>query len=163
MEQLLHQLETIILGAVPTAIIVFIFYLFLRWSFFRPFERVLGEREEAIEGTRKAAVQMLAEAEAKAEQHESAMRQARGEIYRQRELARRQALAERIRILRETRERANQMIRETKTVLQRDVEQAKKDLEQESERLADEIARLLLAPAAGASSPEARRGRGGRA
>jgi len=148
MEQLLHQLETIILGALPTAIIVFIFYLLLRWSFFRPLERVLSERERAIEGTRQAAAQLLAEAEAKTQQYESAIRQARVEIYQQRELARRQALDERMRILRETRERANQMIREAKMALLRDVEQAKKELEKESARLANDIARLLLAPAA---------------
>ncbi len=154
MEQLLHQLETIILGALPTAIIVFIFYLLLRWSFFRPLERVLSERERAIEGTRQAAAQLLAEAEAKTQQYESAIRQARVEIYQQRELARRQALDERMRILRETRERANQMIREAKMALLRDVEQAKKELEKESARLANDIARLLLAPAAGAASRE---------
>lgn len=148
MEQLLHRLEAIILGALPTAIIVFIFYLLLRWSFFRPLERVLSERERAIEGTRQAAAQLLAEAEAKTQQYESAIRQARVEIYQQRELARRQALDERMRILRETRERANQMIREAKMALLRDVEQAKKELEKESARLANDIARLLLAPAA---------------
>jgi len=160
MEQLIRQIETIVLGAVPTAIIVFVFYLFMRWCLWRPLTRVLAEREQAIVGTRQAAEQLLAEAEAKTQQYERALGQARAEIYRQRELARRQALEERGRILREARARANQMIREAKTALLQDVEQAKKDLEQESARLADEIARLLLAPAA---SPAAGRGPGGTA
>lgn len=154
MEKLLPQLGEILLGAVPTAIIVVLLYFFLRWSFFRPLERVLAERETLTTNTRKAAEQLLADVEARMRQHEDSLRHARGEIYREQEATRRQALEERARILRATREQANQMIREAKTQLLRDIEAAKRDLERESERLADEIVRTLLAPAG--------RARGGR-
>lgn len=147
MEELLGQLGEMLLGAAPTTVIVLLLYFFLRWSFFRPLERALAERESLTSGARKAAEQLLADAEARARQYEESLRQARAEIYREQETLRRQALDERTRILRATREQAGQMIREAKTQLLRDVEAAKRDLERESQRLADEITRTLLAPA----------------
>src|SRR5438309_1815052 len=47
---ILKQLGDLFLAAVPTAIIVFLFYLFLRWSFFTPIARVVAERARRIEG-----------------------------------------------------------------------------------------------------------------
>ncbi|MFQ5816806.1 MAG: ATP synthase F0 subunit B [Terriglobia bacterium] len=147
MEKLLSQLGEIFLGAVPTALVVLFLYFFLRWSFFRPLERVLAEREALTTGTRKATEHLLAEVEAKTRQYEGTLRQARAEIYREQEALRRQALEDRTRILRATREQANQMIRGAKTQLLAEVEAARRDLDRESQRLAEEIAHTLLAPA----------------
>jgi len=85
----------------------------------------------------------------KMRQYEDALRQARAEVYRQQEAGRQQAVEERTRIVREARERANDSIRQAKLEIARDVDEAKKALEAESERLAEEIARSLLAPPAG--------------
>jgi F0F1-type ATP synthase membrane subunit b/b' len=82
-------------------------------------------------------------------QYEDALRHARAEVYRQQEAGRHAAVEERNRIVREARERANDSVRQAKLEIQRDVEQAKKALEAESERLAEEITRSLLAPQAG--------------
>lgn len=146
MEELLGKLGEILLGALPTAILVLLLYFFLRWSFFRPLERVLAERETLTTGTRAAAEQLLAEAETKMREYEERLRLARAELYREQETLRRQALEDRARILRATREQASQMIREAKTQLLRDMEANKRELEGESQRLAEEIARTLLAP-----------------
>lgn len=147
MEDLLRQLGGILLGALPTAILVVLLYFFMRWSFFGPLERVLAEREALTAGARKAADEFRAEVEARARQYEESLRQARAEVYREQEALRRQALDERARILRSTREQAHEMIREAKLQLLGDVEAAKRQLETESQRLADEIVRTLLAPA----------------
>ncbi|MBI4461707.1 MAG: ATP synthase F0 subunit B [Acidobacteria bacterium] len=155
MEALLSKLGEMVVGALPTVVLVFLLYFFLRWGFFRPLERVLAEREALTTGARQAAEQLLVEAEAKTREYEERLRHARAEIYREQESLRRQALEGRMRILRATREQANQMIREAKTQLLRDVEAARGDLERESQRLAEEIARTMLVPAGGA--------RGGRA
>ena len=40
MDQIAGQLGQLFLAAVPTVIIVFLFYFFLKWSFFGPIERV---------------------------------------------------------------------------------------------------------------------------
>ena len=135
-----------LLGALPTVLIVFALYFFLRWSFFTPLERVLAERERLTTGTRLTAEQLLAEAETRSRHYEDSLRQARAELYREQETLRRQALEERARLLRSTREQANQMIRAAKLELLRDIEATKRELEGESQRLADEIVRTLLAP-----------------
>lgn len=145
-EQLLSQLGEMLVGTVPTVLIVLFLFFFLRGSFFRPLERVLAEREALTTGARKTAEQLLADVEARTRQYEESLRQARSEIYREQGTLRRQALEERARILRNTREQAKQMTREAKTQLLRDVETVRRDLERASQLLADEIARALLAP-----------------
>ncbi|MFQ5724469.1 MAG: ATP synthase F0 subunit B [Terriglobia bacterium] len=147
MERIAQQLLDLLWGALPTVVIVFLFFFFLRWAFWRPLERVLAQRQASTEGARREADQLLSQADEKLRQYEEALRQARGEIYRQQEAARHQALEERSRILRETREKANQMIRQAKLEIADDVAQARKELETESRRLADEITRTLLEPA----------------
>ncbi len=144
-----------LLGALPTALIVLALYFFLRWSFFGPLERILAERERLTTGARLSAEQLLAEVETRSRQYEDSLRQARAELYREQEALRRQALEERARLLRSTRERAHQMVREAKLDLLRDIEAAKRDVEAESQRLADEIARRLLARASPASGGRA--------
>ncbi|MGB6198316.1 MAG: hypothetical protein WBF35_02090, partial [Candidatus Acidiferrales bacterium] len=52
---LVHQLGELFLAALPTVVLVFLFYFFLRWSFFKPIERVLAERRTRTEGARRAA------------------------------------------------------------------------------------------------------------
>ena len=56
MEKLLPQLGEMLLGALPTVLIVFALYFFLRWSFFTPLERVLAERERLTAGSAAPAV-----------------------------------------------------------------------------------------------------------
>ena len=51
--EIFSQLGELFLAAVPTVIVVFLFYLFLKWSFFGPIERVLHERAARIEGAQK--------------------------------------------------------------------------------------------------------------
>jgi len=151
MDQILQQLLDLLLplfwGALPTVLVVFFLFFFLRWAFWRPFERVLAERQAATEGARKYAETILSTASEKLHQYEEALRQARAEIYREQEAARSAALEERSRTLRETRQQAAESLRQAKLVVAGEVEEAKKELEAESQRLAEQIARTLLAPA----------------
>jgi F-type H+-transporting ATPase subunit b len=146
---ILRQLQGLLWGALPTTIIVLLFFFFLRWAFWRPLERVLAERRAATEGAQKEAGELVAQANEKLRQYEESLRQARAEIYRQQEAARRLALEERARILRDTREKAGEMLRQAKLEIAGDVAAAKKDLDAESRRLAEEITRTLLEPAGG--------------
>jgi len=87
MDQILQQLLDLLLplfwGALPTVLVVFFLFFFLRWAFWRPFERVLAERQAATEGARKYAETILSTASEKLHQYEEALRQARAEIYRE--------------------------------------------------------------------------------
>ena len=146
---ILRQLQGLLWGALPTTLIVLLFFFFLRWAFWKPLERVLAERQAATEGARKEAGELLGQANEKLRQYEESLRQARAEIYRQQEGARRLALDERARILRDTREKAGVMLRQAKLEIAGDVAQAKKDLDAETRRLAEEITRTLLEPTGG--------------
>ncbi len=149
MEQIGHQLAELVWGALPTAIIVFFFILFMRWSFWTPFQRVLEQREAATSGARKEAGEMLARADEKVRGYEETLRQVRAEIYREQEAARREALAERGHALTEAREKASQIIQQARAEIAADVAAAKKDLATQAKKLAEEITRSLLSPSAG--------------
>ena len=83
MEATLNALGQILLKAMPTFVLVFLLYFYLKRMFFRPLEGVLRKRYEATEGARKLADESLAKAAAKAEEFEAAMRAARGEVYQE--------------------------------------------------------------------------------
>lgn len=146
MEKIFQQLLELLWGAVPTALIVLLLYVFLRWAFWAPLERVLAQRQAATEGARKEAEEILARAQEKLRQYEETLRQARADVYRQLEASRRLALEERSQVLGQTRQRAADMLRQAKLEIARDVAQAKKELEAESQSLAEVITRSLLAP-----------------
>ena len=78
--EILKQLGDLFLAAVPTAVFVFLFYLFLRWSFFGPIERVVRERDRRIEGARREAEELRKSAQEKSHAYQDALRKARAEL-----------------------------------------------------------------------------------
>ena len=130
--------------ALPTFILVYILHLFLRWTFYRPMEKVLRERWEATEGARKTADESLARAEEKAAEYEAALAKARGELFKERERARAQRQQQRAAALAEAHERTHAMIQQAKAELATETETARKKLREQSETLAEQIVSLLL-------------------
>src|SRR5580658_2519338 len=110
MEQIVNQLGELFLAAVPTVIVVFLFYLFLKWSFFGPIERVLHERAARIEGARKEREAFHAAAQEKDREYREALRKARAEIFTEQEAARRLALDERSAVVQQARAAATEEI-----------------------------------------------------
>src|SRR5579863_3023431 len=104
--EIFQQLGELFLEAVPTVVIVFLFYLFLRWAFFTPIQKAMGERSARIEGARAEAAKVEAEAKQELEAYHEALRKARGEIYAQQETARQAVLDERAKLLKAMRARA---------------------------------------------------------
>ncbi|MGC1597065.1 MAG: hypothetical protein WA774_17055, partial [Candidatus Acidiferrales bacterium] len=92
---ILHQLGELFLQAVPTVIIVFLFYLFMRWAFFAPIQKAMAERDAKIEGARREAAEVEEAARQDLENYNEALRKARAEIYAEQEAARQAILAER--------------------------------------------------------------------
>jgi len=60
--EILRQLGDLFLQAVPTVIIVFLFYVFMRWAFFTPIQKAMAERSAKIEGARAEAAAVEAAA-----------------------------------------------------------------------------------------------------
>lgn len=146
--EILNQLGELFLAAVPTAVIVFLFYLFLRWAFFEPIERIVRERGKRIEGARHEADELRKRAQEQIRAYEDAMRKARAELFREQEAARRTALDERSASIQQARQRANETIQEAKARIRAEIETARAELDRTSVALAEEIARAILHPEA---------------
>jgi F0F1-type ATP synthase membrane subunit b/b' len=145
--EILNQLGDLFLAAVPTVILVFLFYLFLRWSFFGPLERVMAERHKRAAGARQEAEATRAAVQEKLRAYNETLRKARGEIFVEQEAVRRRVLDERQSAVSAARSAAQQEVQAAKKVLAADVESARLQLEQSSGALAGEIAESILAGA----------------
>ena len=152
--EIVNQLGELFLAAVPTVIFVFLFYLFLRWSFFTPVERVLTERHERAAGARQEAESIRVAVQEKLRAYKEALRRVRGEIFAEQESLRRIVLEERQNAVGAARLAAQQALQSAKKSLAADVEAARAQLEQSSGVLAHEIAEAILVGApSGPGSP----------
>src|SRR5947209_2678907 len=142
--EILSQLGELFLQALPTVIIVFLFYLFLRSNFFQPLERVLAERWARTEGARRAAEASQAAAQEKLRAYQEALKKARAAIYAEQEAARRAVLEERAALIRNARSRAVNEVRAAKEKISADLVAARAEIQLASETLAEEIARVIL-------------------
>jgi F0F1-type ATP synthase membrane subunit b/b' len=145
MGQTLNQLGELFLAAVPTVIVVFLFYFFLKWSFFGPIERVLHERAAKIEGAHKERESLREAAQEKNHAYRETLRKARLEILAEQEAARRVVLDERSALVQKARAVATEEIHAARTRIAAETASAKGDLETSSKQLAEEIARAILA------------------
>ena len=148
MDATLHALGGILLKAVPTFLLVVFLDFYLKGVFFRPLEKVLRRRYEATEGARKLAEEALQRAAARTAEYEAAMRSARAVVYQAQEQLHKQLEEREAAELSAARARADETVRQAKTVLDADVEAARAGLAQQSEVLANQIAESLLRSAA---------------
>jgi F-type H+-transporting ATPase subunit b len=149
--ELFHTIAQLFLEATPTAILVFLFYLFLRAKFFRPVQQVLAERKARTEGALREAGAIQAAAQEKLRAYHEAIRKIRAGIQAEQETIRRAALDERAEVVRAARARANERVRAAKNRLAAELEATRAQLDEQSRGLAEEIARRILErPAAGA-------------
>ncbi len=139
-----HQLGQLFLGAVPTVIIVLLFYFFLRWGFFTPIQKAMAERQARIEGARAEAAAVEAEAKQELDTYNEALRKARVEIYGQQEALREAALAERAALLKAMRTRTQEEVATAKKRIAAETVTALAEIEQQTPALANEIARAIL-------------------
>jgi F0F1-type ATP synthase membrane subunit b/b' len=143
--EILNQLGDLFLAAVPTVILVFLFYLFLRWSFFAPIERVLSERHKRAAGARQEAEASRIAVQEKLRGYNESLRNVRGEIFVEQEAARRQVLEERQAAVSAARSAMQEELQVAKKELAAEVEATRAQLEQASGVLAGEIADTILA------------------
>ncbi len=142
--EILHQLGDLFLQAVPTVIIVFLFYLFMRWAFFTPIQKAMAERSAKIEGARAEAASVEAAARQDLENYNEALRKARGEIYLEQEAARQAVLDERAKNLKAQRSLAQKEVTEAKKRIEAELAEARKEVERQAPELAGAIAQAIL-------------------
>jgi F0F1-type ATP synthase membrane subunit b/b' len=155
--EIVNQLGELFLAAVPTVIIVFLFYLFMRWSFFLPMERVLSERHKRAEGARVEAETSRVAAHEKQRIYNETVKKAHAEVFAEQESQRRRTLDERQATITAARATAQTALQEAKKGIAEDVKAARVELEQSSGSLANEIAEAILAgPPTGPGSSQGR-------
>ncbi len=150
MEETLKQVGGLLLGAVPTVILlltVFAAYLVL---VHKPLARVLEERYNRSAGALEKARTDIAAAGARTAEYEQRLRDARLAIYKAQEARRQKALDARAAAVAQSRERGDALVRQARTTIEGDVAAAKGVLQAESERLADRVIQSVLKPAVAA-------------
>ena len=149
MEQTLEALGGILLKAIPTVILLLILHAYLRAVLFAPLEKMLKQRAELTDGARQAADQSLAAAEAKAQEYEAKLRDARAAVYKEQEETRRRWLDEQTTRMAQSRASAEAAVRKAKEELAAEAAVARASLAETSSTLADQIASSLLTGRAG--------------
>jgi F-type H+-transporting ATPase subunit b len=151
MDKTLGQVGELLLGSIPTMVLLLLLYAIYNLLLRKPLMRVLDERRERTEGAVLKARADVAAAEAKTKDYEERLREARMAIYKAQEARRQQAQQVRAEALAEARAVAHQQIREAQVAIDQDMNVARSGLQAEVERLASEIIHTILKPA-GASS-----------
>jgi F0F1-type ATP synthase membrane subunit b/b' len=142
--EIVHQLGELFLKAVPTIIVVLLFYFFLNWAFFKPIQKVMAERDARIEGARTEAAAVEAAAKQELDTYNEALRKARSEIYGEQEAARQTALDERAKLLKTLRSRAQEEVDAAKKRIAAEFAAARTEIERQTPALASNIARIIL-------------------
>jgi F-type H+-transporting ATPase subunit b len=147
--EIVQQLGQLFLEAVPTVIIILLFYLVLRYTFFGPLTRVMEERAARTEGARREAEASQAAAKDKIRAYEEALRKARSAVYAEQDTVRRAIMDARAAQAREARSRAMNRVKSEKDGIAKEVSAARTQLESTSPQLAAEIVGRLLNPPPG--------------
>src|SRR5690242_4425819 len=136
MDQILAQLGELLLGSIPTVILMVVVYGLYSILVHKPLVKVLSERRDLTEGAVKRAKADIAAAEARTAEYEKRLREARLALFRQRESRQQAALQVRNNALIEARNRAKEEIEKARVAMEQEKEIAKAGLQQEASRLA---------------------------
>ena len=147
MDQTLKQVGELLLGAIPTAVLLLMLYAFYELLVKKPLYRVLAERQARTEGAMAQARADVGTAEAKTQEYEQRLREARIAIFKAQEERRQKAQDLRAQAIQQVRGQADQQIREAKAAIEHDVATARIGLQADAEKLSSEIIRTILRPA----------------
>jgi F-type H+-transporting ATPase subunit b len=147
MDETLQQLGELLLGAVPTVILLALLYALYTALVHKPLQRVLAERRSKTEGAVEKSRADIAAAEARTAEYEQKLREARAAVFRAQEARRQAALQARTNALNQARTRAQAQVLAAKKDIEGDRAEAAVRLEAEVAALAQEIMRRVLQPA----------------
>ncbi len=148
MNETLHQLGGLLLGAVPTVILLALLFGLYSVILHNPLAKVLAERHGQIEGAVEQARADVAQAEAKTAEYELRIREARLAVFKSQEARRQQALQARSTAVAAARSQAQRQVKEARAVLDQEKVSAQDGLQQEVSKLATSIIESVLRPAA---------------
>ena len=147
MDETLHQLGGLLLGAVPTVILLALLYALYANLVHKPLGRVLEERRSKTEGAVEKSRADIAAAGARTAEYEQRLREARATLFRGQEARRQAALDARTNAVNEARSKAQAQVGAAKKDIEADRAAAQASLQGEAAALAQEIVRRVLRPA----------------
>ncbi|HYU47941.1 MAG TPA: ATP synthase F0 subunit B [Terriglobales bacterium] len=151
MDQTLRQLGELLLGAVPTVILLGTLFALYAQLVHRPLAAVLAERRSRTQGAMEKARADITAAEARTFEYEQHLREARLKVFKNQEARRQQAMQSRAEIVNQSRARAQGQVKEARAGIEQAKQQILSNLQAEAGRLATEIVRTVLRPVAAPS------------
>jgi F-type H+-transporting ATPase subunit b len=144
MEQTLKQVGELLLGAIPTMVLLLTLYGLYHIIVHKPLEAVLAERRRRTQGAVEKARADIGVAAERAAQYETSLREARLAVFKALDTRRKQALDARAAAVAQARERARQQIVEAKGHLETESAAARATLDEASDSLASQIISAVL-------------------
>lgn len=147
MNEIFGQLGGLLLGSVPTIILVILLFGIYTAVVHQPLTKVLAERHSRTEGAIEKARADIAQAEARTADYEQRLREARMAIFKSQEARRQQAVQARAAAVAGARSRAQVQVEQARAAIEQDKVAAQTGLQAESGKLAAAIIRTVLEPA----------------
>jgi F-type H+-transporting ATPase subunit b len=149
MDEIIQQVGTLLLGAIPTALLFIALVLCYQFLVQKPLSRTLDERRARTEGAIEDAHRAIAKAEARAAEYANKLRQARAEIFKIREQRIKQWNAERDAALDSARKSAGLKVSQAKAELETEAGNARQAIQASAADLASQVVRAVLPMTAG--------------
>lgn len=147
---LVKAVEGFLIGAIPTIILFLILWFAYRVLVHVPLRRVLQERYDRTEGALAKSKADIAAATARTAEYEQRMREARQAIFKGQEARRQQLSNAHETALADVRKMAHAMVGDARAALEQEMAQSKIRLQQDADKLSEEVIRSVLKPVAAA-------------
>jgi F-type H+-transporting ATPase subunit b len=151
MQEIIQQLGTLLLGAVPTILLFIVLVISYQFLIQNPLTATLKERRARTEGAVEDAHKAIAKAEERAAEYAAKLRQARAELFKAREQRVKQWNAERDAALDEARKATGVKVSQARTALEAETAAARQTIQASAGELASQVVRAVLPLAAGGS------------
>jgi len=151
MQEIIGQIGALLLSAVPTIVLFIVLVLAYQFLVQGPLTRTLSERRARTEGAIEEAHKAIAQAEARAAEYATRLRQARAEVYKVREQRVKQWNAERDAALDAARKVAGVKVSQAKAELEAEAAEVRQTIQASAGDLAHQVAGAVLPQAAGGS------------
>ncbi len=146
MDETLRQLGGLLLGSIPTVILIALLYVLYTAIVHKPLRRVLDERRSKTEGAIEKSRADIAVADARTSEYEQRLREARATLFRAQEARRKAAIEARAAALNQARAKAQAQVQAAKADIEKDRKAAQAGLQDQVQALAIEIMRRVLEP-----------------
>lgn len=151
MQDIVRQVGTLLLGAIPTILLFVVLVLAYNFLIQGPLTATLKLRTARTEGAVEDAHKAIAQAEARANEYAEKLRQARAQIYKMRDERIKQWNAERDTALEAARKATGLTVSQAKAELNTEADHARQVIQASSADLARRVVQAVLPMAAGGS------------